>query len=191
MHLIFIHEVIPEEPLELLLSNFSKVERKFPKGMVIAYAAPSPLALIPLAGKAAKEMAQVLNIAPIEVGAATAPLTQDDLEQAAPDTEVQPRGPKAEHEVGPVTTQRAPAPPDGAGPVLAPSGAPLPTDWKDLVDLSHITDEKLKAPILNMLAPHKDMWSDEFGKIRATEHNIDLKPDTRPLHQHLYRAGPE
>ena len=62
-----------------------------------------------LAGKIAKEMAQVLNIAPIEVGAAMAPLTQDDLEQAAPDTEFQPRGPKAEHEVGPVTTQRAPA----------------------------------------------------------------------------------
>ena len=85
------------------------MERRFPKGMVIAYAAPSPLALIHLAGKAAKEMAQVLNLASIEVGAATAPLTQDDLEQAAPDTEVQPRGPKAEHEVGPVTTQRAPA----------------------------------------------------------------------------------
>ena len=92
-----VHEVIPEEPFELLLSNFSKVERRFPKGMVIAYAAPSPLALIPLAGKAAKEMAQVLNIAPIKVGAATATLTQDDLKQAAPDTEVQPRGPKAEH----------------------------------------------------------------------------------------------
>ena len=110
-----VHEVNPEEPFELLLSNFSKVERKFPKGMVIAYAALSPLALIPLAGKAAKEMAQVLNITPIEVqlrqlGAATAPLTQDDLEQAAPDTEVQPRGPKAEHEVGSVSTQKAPAP---------------------------------------------------------------------------------
>ena len=152
-----VHEVIPEEPFELLLSNFSKLERKLPKGMVIAYAAPSPLALIPLAGKAAKEMARVLNIAPIEVGAATAPLTQDDLEQA-PDTEVQPRGPKATHEVGPVTTQRAPAPPEGAGPVRAPSGAPLPEGWKGLVDLSHITNEKLKARILNMLVPYKDMW---------------------------------
>ena len=70
-----VHEVIPEEPFELLLSNFSKVERRLPKGMVIAYVAPSPLALIPLAGKATKEMAQPLNIAPIEVGAATAPLT--------------------------------------------------------------------------------------------------------------------
>ena len=89
-----VHEVIREEPFELLLSNFSKEERKLPKGMVIAYAAPSPLALITLAGKAAKEMAPVLNIAPIE------------------------------------------------------AGAPLPKDWKDLVDLSHITDEKLKARIL-------------------------------------------
>ena len=67
--------------------------------MVIAYAAPSPLALIHLAGKAAKEMAQVLNVAPIEIGAATAPITQDYLEQAAPDPEVQPRSVKAEYEV--------------------------------------------------------------------------------------------
>ena len=106
-------------------------------------------------------------------------------------SEVQPRGPKAEHEVGPVTTQRASAPPEGAGPVQTPSGAPLPKDWKDLVDLPHITDEKLKARILNMLAPHKDMWSGDLRKIRVTEHNIDLKPGTRPLHQHPYRAGPE
>ena len=57
--------------------------------------------------------------------------------------------------------------------------------------LTHITDEKVKARILNMLAPYKDMWSGDLGKIRATEHNIDLKPDSRPLHQHPYRAGPE
>ena len=41
-----VHEVIPEEPLDLLLSNFSRVERQLPKGMVVAYAAPSPMALI-------------------------------------------------------------------------------------------------------------------------------------------------
>ena len=79
-----VDEVIPEELFEILLRNFSKVERRLPKGMVIAYAEPSPLGLAPLVGKAAKEIAQVLNIAPIEVGAATAPLRQYDLEQAAP-----------------------------------------------------------------------------------------------------------
>ena len=163
-----VHEVIPEEPFELLLSNFSKVERKFPKGMVIAYAAPSPLALIPLAGKAAKETAQVLNIAPIKVGAATAPLTQEDLEQAAPDTEVQPRGPRAEHEVGPVITQIAPAPPEGAGPVRAPSGAPLPKDWKDLVDLSHITDENLKARIWQVPIAERDRDKTTFTSHMGT-----------------------
>ena len=28
-----------------------------------------------------------------------------------------------------------------------------------------------------MLAPHKNMWSGDLGKIRATEHLIDLTPD--------------
>ena len=106
-----VHEVIPKEPFELLQGG-----APIPQGYGIAYAASSPLVLKPLAEKATKEMAQVLNIAPIEVGAATAPLTQDDLEQTAPDTEVLLRGPKAEHEDGPVTTQRAPAPPEGACP---------------------------------------------------------------------------
>ena len=59
------------------------------------------------------------------------------------------------------------------------------------MDLLHITDKKLKARILDMLAPHKDMWSGDLGKIRATEHHIDHRPDTRTLHQHPYRAGPE
>ena len=45
--------------------------------------------------------------------------------------------------------------------------------------------------ILKMLAPHKDMWSGDLSKIRATEHHIDLKPNTRPIHQHPYRAGAE
>ena len=59
------------------------------------------------------------------------------------------------------------------------------------MDLSHITDEKLKERIQDMLAPHKDMWSGDLGKIRATKPHIDLRPDTGPLHQHPYRAGPE
>ena len=150
-----VYEVIPEEPFEFLVSNFSKVERRLLKIMVIAYAAPSPLAPIPFPAKASKEMAQVLNIAPIEVGATTAPITQDDLEQAAPDTEVQPRSPKAEQEFSPVTTQPAPAPSDGIGPVWAPSGPPLPKDWNDLVDLSYISDEKFKSRISAMLARHR------------------------------------
>ena len=187
-----VHEVIPEEPFDLLLSNFSRVERHLPKGMVVAYAAPSPLALIPLLGPAAREMARVLNIAPLEDGAAkSAPLTQEDLEQAAPDSDVKTRSQSAERDVGPVTSERAPAPPPSAGPIPAPAGAALPKDWKDLVDLSHIQDEEKSARILEMLALHKDMLSGDLGKIQATEHLIDLKPNTRPIHQHPYRAGAE
>ena len=185
------HEVIPEEPFELLLSNFSKVERRLSKGMVIASAAPSPLALIPLAGKAAKEMAQVLNIAPIEV------VLCKWRRNGATYTE-RPRAGRPVHR-GPImgsegrargrSSHYAESP--ATGSVREPTGAPLPKDLKDLVDLSHITNDTLKARILDILASHKDMWSGDLGEIRATEHHIDLRPDTRPLHQHPYRAGPE
>ena len=105
-----VHEVVREEPFDLLLSTFSRVERHLSKGMVVAYAAPSPLALIPLLGPAGREMSQVLNIAPLEDGAAkAAPLTQDDTEQAAPDFDVKTRVQGVERDVGPVTSQHAPA----------------------------------------------------------------------------------
>ena len=168
------------------------MERHRPKGTVVAYAAPSPVAIIPLLGPAAREMVQALNIAPLEDGAKkAAPLTQDDLEQAAPDFEVKARSQNVEHAVRPVTSQRAPAPPTGAGPIPAPADAALPADCEDLVDLSRIQEEEKRARILEMLAPHKDMWSGDLGKIRATEHDIDLKPNTRPIHQQPYRAGAE
>ena len=115
-----VQEVIPEEPFDLLLSSFSRVERHLPKGMVFAYAAPSPLALIPLLGPAAIEIAQFLNIAPLEDGAAkAAPLTESDLEHAAPDFKVKARNRDVEDAVSPVTSQREPAAPPGAGPMPA------------------------------------------------------------------------
>ena len=64
-------------------------------------------------------------------------------------------------------------------------------EYYNLVDLSHIQDEEKRAQILKMLAPHKDMWSGDLGKIWATEHRIDLKPNTRTVHQQPYRARAE
>lgn len=96
-----------------------------------------------------------------------------------------------EHAVGPFTFNRATAPPPGTGLIPGPAGAALQTDWKELVDLSHIQDEEKRARILDMLAPHKDMWYGDLGKIPAQEHRIDLKPHTRPIHQNPYRAVAE
>jgi len=41
-----VHEVIANVPFPILVANFSRQRRVFPKGMVIAYASRSPLALI-------------------------------------------------------------------------------------------------------------------------------------------------
>ena len=51
-----VHEVEENVPFTVLVSNFSNQRRTLPKGMVIAYASRSPLALISLTGGAAQEL---------------------------------------------------------------------------------------------------------------------------------------
>lgn len=43
-------EARPNRPFPLLLSNFGKINRFFPNGMVVALACKHPLALVPLGG---------------------------------------------------------------------------------------------------------------------------------------------
>lgn len=108
-----VHEVHPDIPFELLISNFSNVKRRLPKGMLIAYATPSPLALVALLGDGAREMASLLNITPLEeTPPCETTVTQKDLARAAPDPKEAPTWePGASEEVGPPTTETAPPPP--------------------------------------------------------------------------------
>ena len=63
-------------------------------------------------------------------------------------------------------------------------------DWEKEVDLSHVTDDKLRVQVLDMLREHSSLWSGAFGTIRATEHRIPLEPGTKPIPSMLYRKGP-
>jgi len=51
-----VHEVRAGQPFELLMTNFSAHPRRFPKGMVIAYASRSPVVLIHVGSKTANEL---------------------------------------------------------------------------------------------------------------------------------------
>ena len=63
-------------------------------------------------------------------------------------------------------------------------------DWKEMVcKTMELTDTSLQKEIVKMLEKHASMWSGHLGEISATEHRIELKPDTKPVRQAPYRAG--
>ena len=51
-------------------------------------------------------------------------------------------------------------------------------------------DEPPRQRITKMLRKHATMWSGELGHIVATEHHIDVEPDTKPIRSMPYRQGP-
>eukprot|EP00170_Pyropia_yezoensis_P000121 contig_1019_g122 len=47
----------------------------------------------------------------------------------------------------------------------------------------------LKEALEKLLREERHLWSGELGKMDATLHRIQLKPDAKPVHLEPYRAG--
>eukprot|EP00170_Pyropia_yezoensis_P000413 contig_2263_g414 len=48
----------------------------------------------------------------------------------------------------------------------------------------------MKEALERRLQEHRHLWSGELGKVEATLHRIQRKPDAKPVHLQPYRAGP-
>ena len=44
---------------------------------------------------------------------------------------------------------------------------------------------------MDMLEQHQSIWDGHLGEIKATAHRIALKPNSGPIRQQPYRAGPK
>ena len=51
-------------------------------------------------------------------------------------------------------------------------------DWRDRVDLSHLKDASLRKRMKALLERYSTVFEGKLGQINATEHHINLKPDT-------------
>ena len=60
----------------------------------------------------------------------------------------------------------------------------------DDLDLSHV-EPRLRTRVREMLRKYSSMWNGNLGEIRVMDHHIELPPDTRPIAQQPYRAGPK
>jgi hypothetical protein len=61
--------------------------------------------------------------------------------------------------------------------------------WKEQVDLAHLLPQE-RTRILDTLQRHRTMWDGRLGHAHTTHHRIELTPGAKPVHSHLYRAGP-
>ena len=58
------------------------------------------------------------------------------------------------------------------------------------MELSHL-DAAQGLRICEVLRPFAIMWSGKLGNIRVTQHRIELKPGSTPVHTQPYKAGPK
>ena len=164
-------QVQRDVPFKILVSNFGAQKQFLARESIIAYAVRHHSMLVTLEGEEAKDIGRAL--------AFHVPETKQVVQEEEEETEV-----------GEVTTID--------GPVVEPPPEQVekkkpkePPDWRNSVDLSHIEDEKLKKKIMDMLERHQSMWDGHLGEIKATAHRIALKPNSRPIRQQPYHAGPK
>jgi len=74
-----------------------------------------------------------------------------------------------------------------ASPATAPDAA-------DPVEEPHAhtssVPEGLRPQVLSLLEKHRALWSGHLGSMKATEHRIELKPESKPVRLSPFRMGP-
>jgi len=80
---------------------------------------------------------------------------------------------------------------DWAALIPSPTTAP---DATDPVEQPHVHNsnvpEALRPQALALLEKHRALWSGHLGSIKATEHQIELKPGSKPVRLNPFRTGP-
>lgn len=61
--------------------------------------------------------------------------------------------------------------------------------WHTQVSI-RATQEAECSRVVDFLTPFADMWDGHLGNIKFLQHRIDLQPESIPVHQTPYRAGP-
>ena len=61
--------------------------------------------------------------------------------------------------------------------------------WKDQIGLGHLV-QPLRGKAWKMLFRHRGVWYGCLGEIQATQHRIDLSPESQPIHCQPYLTGP-
>ena len=208
-----VHEVRTDEPFVVLMRKFTSKSRLLPKGMIVAYATRSPLALLEVDGQMAADISRSHGVGPESYASVfqEEPLpgmTEAEAVFAFVDESL--RNGLDRKKVANLMTTTVDN--DDNVPVtqrLSPERVPdIPTmrdvdddsedsdpkadkDWRELIDLSHVKDVAFRKKIMSTLEKYAPVFEGKLGTIEATEHRIHLKPGTAPVRMQPYRAGPD
>ena len=154
-------QVDANRPFRILIANFGQYPYMMAKGQIIGTVLPHPTAIMP----SRVQLAEVLGL-----------INEDDeadlLQLERMETSNQVGGDTAAH---------------------TPSGENFgdsPQIDVDSIDICHV-DPRYREKLRSLLRKYKSMWDGKLGEISITEHPIDVFPDTRPIAQNPYRAGPK
>ncbi|CAN8070206.1 unnamed protein product [Agarophyton chilense] len=153
---------IPNQPFKVCLSPFSSHDVKLPKNTNVGIALPAPQGVFTVAHTDLGEVAFDK-----EGGCANASTT----------TKVS------------INTNSESKPTDKAS-VDREEGADPERQWKDTVQIGQ-ENGQLWGRIIDLLEEFETMRSGHLGQIKATQYRIELLPDSKPIYQQPYRAGPK
>ncbi|CAN8075928.1 unnamed protein product [Agarophyton chilense] len=152
---------IPNQPFKLCLSNFSSHDMKLPKNTNVGIALPAPQGVFTVAHTDLGEVAFDKEGGCVNASTTTKVSINTNLEAKVTD--------KAS-----VDIEEEPDP---------------ERQWQDTVQIGE--EKRQRGRIIDLLEVFETMWSGHLGQIKATQHRIELLPDSKPIYQQPYHAGPK
>lgn len=168
---------LPSRPFYVLVANFENFPVLVPKHATVGYARADVPAIHHLGRRSTSDSVSLLNAAgtaPFKEGGTTPNIEQLKNVSAKPS--------KEQEEMPPLSSFASL--PDATPP------PPSKEDWRSQLKLGKAMEPE-RARIIEMLSEFESMWDGHLGTIRQTKHRIELKPDSKPVHQPPYRNGPD
>ena len=174
-------QVEPDRPFRLLIANFRGYPVRVQKGQVVAELLPHPRAV--LESKTTIGQTTIGEILRIEErGKENFP---NSTQSPRDETRCQPSEEEREEQPGERSAGLSASVPTKRQRRIEPP----PPDVEEF-DLSHMP-ERLCQRFRRMLKKYSRMWDGTLGEINTTVHRIELIPETLPIAQARYRAGPK
>ena len=176
--------VEPDRPFRLLVANFRKYPVRVQKGQVVAELLPHPWrSYYRTREPCSRENPTISEVLGIQ-----------EREEENISNSTQP--PKGETRWEPSEEERDDQPGErsaglsASAPTRPQRRIELPPPDVEELNLSHVPD-RLRERFRRMLKRYSRMWDGTLGGINTTVHRIELIPETRPIAQAPYRAGPK
>lgn len=190
-----IYEVVAKTPFDILWTNYSAVERKLAREMVIRYASRNAVISLAIRSTMANRICESLNLMVDKstAGNHTAATNRSrwpvlcSFEWRDFTFNIHKSGVTliaARQDLRRTCFEAA-----GFSSRQSREQTPPLHDWQLMVDLFLVEGKAHRKEIIEMLSKHKDLWGGHLRTIKATHHTLDWKERTCLFRKQPYLAG--